>query len=65
MLNVNKKCAIGVLINIKKTFDLVDPQLLYKKLNFMEFAEMHIIESLDNRSQFVTVDGYTWFNTWS
>ena len=39
-----KKCAIGVFIDLKKAFDTVDHQLLYKKnLNFMAFVEMCII----------------------
>ena len=36
----NKKHAIGVSIDLKKAFDTVDHEILFKKLNFYVELEM-------------------------
>ena len=58
----NKKCALGVFIDFNKAFDTVDHQLLYRKLELYGIrgiAHNWITSYLDNRSQLVSIDGYS------
>ena len=57
----NKKYALGVFIDLKKAFDTVDHQLLCRKLGLYIRGIAHnwITNYLDNRSQFVSIDGYS------
>ena len=56
----NTKHAIGVYIDLKKTFDTVDHEILIKKLNFYGVrgvGNYWIKSYLTNRKQFVEING--------
>ena len=58
----NKKYALGVFIDLKKAFDTFDYQLLCRKLKLYGIhgiAHNWITSYLDNRSQFVSIHGYS------
>ena len=55
-----KKCAIGIFIALKKAFDTVDHQLLCKKVYGIRGNAYNWTSSyLNNRSQFVDIDGHS------
>ena len=52
----NKKHAIGVFIDLKKAFDTVDHEIIFKKVNFYDVRGVGndwIKSYLTNRKQFV------------
>jgi hypothetical protein len=55
----NKKCTIGVFIDLKKAFDTIDHKLLIKKLNhygIRGIANTWLTSYLQNRQQYVNLD---------
>ena len=58
----NKKTTVGVFIDLKKAFDIIDHNLLFQKLQFYGVrgaANDWIRSYLTNRKQFVQVDGHS------